>query len=179
MGHSWVSKGRGKTECKQKICNMIIAGALATPSYIEVSANHTSTPRDFCTLPVHIYTSHSASTVVMAVFSESDISWAASKACKRLLQFRSDQTEGAEARLHPSFGLCTGSEHVLHTKTLPLHISSGKLPRCYWVSPLRCGRWCNIPHIPREHRNPLSLTRPYPLQLRKIAMAKVGAGAWD
>ena len=152
-------------------------------------------PRDFCALPVRIYsynssfapqvffegkiTSHSASTLVMAVFSESDISQAASEACKKLLQFKSDQTEGAGARLHRSFGLWTDPEHALHTKTLPLDISSGELPRCYWVSPLQCGRWCNIPHIPLEHRNQSSLTRPYPLRLHNIVMTKVGAGTWD
>ena len=135
---------------------MVIVGALATPSYIEVSANRTSTPRDFCALPVHIYsynssfapqvvfegkiTSHSASTVVMAVFSKSNISQAAFEACKKLLKFRSDQNEGAGAKLQRYFGLWTDPEHALHMKTLPLDISSGELPRCYWVSPLRCGR---------------------------------------
>ena len=89
---------------------MVIVGALATPSYIEVSANRTSTPHDFRILPVHVYSynssllprvifkgniaSHSTSTVVMAVFSESDISQAASEVYKKLLQFRSGQTEG-------------------------------------------------------------------------------------
>ena len=129
----------------KELCDMVIAGALATPSYIEVSANHTSTPRDFRILqriysynssfvPQVIFegkiTSHSASKVVMAVFFESDISQAASEACKKLLQFRSNQTEGDEARLCWSFGLWTGTEHALHMKTLLLDISSCKLLRC-------------------------------------------------
>ena len=119
---------------------MVIVGALATPTYIEVSANRTLTPHDFRILPVHVYSynssfvhrvifkgkiaSHSASTVVMVVFSESDILQAASEVCKKLLQFSSDQTEGAEARLHRYFGLWTGAEHALHMKTLLLDVSS-------------------------------------------------------
>ena len=124
---------------------MVIVGALATPTYIEVLANRTSIPHDFHILQrIYSYnssfapqvvfegkiTSHSASKVVMVVFSESDISQAASKVCKKLLQFRSDQTEGAEAGLRQSFGLWTGAEHALHMKTSPLDISSCKLPRC-------------------------------------------------
>ena len=99
----------GRQNVSKKMWHMVIVGTLATPSYIEVSANRTSTSHDFRILfaPQVVFegkiASHSASTVVMAVFSESDFSQAASKVCKKLLQFRSDR--GGWGKIAPVFWL--------------------------------------------------------------------------
>ena len=91
----------------------------------------------------------------------------------KLLQFRSDRFRGGWGKIAPVVQLVDRCRARSACENIAARDLVGKLPRCYWVSPWWCGRWLDIP---RKHRNPSSLTRPYPSRLCNIAMTKVRRG---